>query len=99
MVTDDRVDITERSDVENLVNAFYDKVRRDDLIGPIFSGAPGWLCLFIRTLHELFSEPTAQSAENYALGIAETFQRRPELLPVRADRSSFQEIKLFPGMP
>jgi hemoglobin len=136
-------DITGSSDIRTLVNAFYEKVRRDDLLGPAFSGAPGfdwehhlpsmyqfwetlllgagtyqgqpwpkhamlpidrnhferWLNLFISTVHELFSGPTAQSAENYALGIAETFQRRLGLIPVRADQSNFQEIRLSPGTP
>jgi hemoglobin len=139
----DRSDITGPSDVRILVKAFYEKVRRDDLLGPVFSGAPGfdweshlpsmylfwetlllgagtyqgqpwpkhatltidrshferWLSLFIGTVRELFSGPTAQSAENYALGIAETFQRRLGLLPAQADRSGFQEIKLSPGTP
>jgi hemoglobin len=143
MITNDKADIMGRPDVENLVNTFYEKVRRDDLLGPVFSGAPGfdwehhlpsmyqfwetlllgagtyqgqpwpkhatlpidrshferWLSLFIGTVHDLFSGPRAQSAENYALGIAETFQRRLGLLPAGSDRSSFQEIKLSPGTP
>lgn len=30
-------DIVERSDIEHLVNSFYDKVKKDDLIGYIFN--------------------------------------------------------------
>jgi hemoglobin len=43
-----------------------------------------WLSLFIGTIHEHFSGPIAQSAENYARGIAETFQRRLGLLPANS---------------
>ena len=32
-----RGDITSRADIERLVNAFYERVRRDELIGPIFN--------------------------------------------------------------
>jgi hemoglobin len=31
-----RTDIASRADIERLVNGFYDRVRRDDLLGPIF---------------------------------------------------------------
>ncbi|MGE0706008.1 MAG: group III truncated hemoglobin [Vicinamibacterales bacterium] len=31
-----RLDITDRRDVARLVNIFYDRVRADDLLGPIF---------------------------------------------------------------
>ncbi len=30
-------DITSRNNIETLVNCFYDKVKADDIIGPIFS--------------------------------------------------------------
>lgn len=30
-------DITNRSDIEQLIDTFYSKVRKDDLIGPIFN--------------------------------------------------------------
>lgn len=40
-----------------------------------------WLSLFIGTVREHFSGPMAVTAENYANGIAETFQRRLGLLP------------------
>jgi hemoglobin len=30
-------DITKRADIENLVNSFYDKVKIDPLLGPVFS--------------------------------------------------------------
>ena len=33
----DRTDLTGRADIERLVNAFYDKVRRDELLGFIFN--------------------------------------------------------------
>ena len=32
-----RPDITDRADIERLVNAFYDKIRKDDLLGFIFN--------------------------------------------------------------
>jgi len=35
-VTKERLDITDRRDVARLVNIFYDRVRVDDLLGPIF---------------------------------------------------------------
>lgn len=37
MTTDTRTDIAGRADIERLVNAFYDKIRRDDLLGFIFN--------------------------------------------------------------
>src|SRR5688572_3677735 len=36
MITKHR-DITSRQDVENMVNKFYDKVKTDQLLGPVFS--------------------------------------------------------------
>jgi hemoglobin len=30
-------DIANRNDIKNLVNSFYDKVKADDLLGPVFS--------------------------------------------------------------
>ena len=30
-------DIASRSDIEQLVNAFYDRVKTDDLLGPVFT--------------------------------------------------------------
>lgn len=30
-------DITNRTDIENLVNTFYDKVKADEILGPIFN--------------------------------------------------------------
>lgn len=35
-VMKERLDITDRRDVTCLVNVFYDRVRADDLLGPIF---------------------------------------------------------------
>lgn len=35
-MTPERFDITSRSDIARLVNLFYDQVRADDLLGPIF---------------------------------------------------------------
>jgi len=35
-MTVERFDITSRSDIARLVNLFYDQVRDDDLLGPIF---------------------------------------------------------------
>jgi len=37
MDTATRHDITGRADIEHLVNTFYDKIRRDDLLGFIFN--------------------------------------------------------------
>jgi len=37
-VTNERLDITDGRDVARLVNIFYDRVRADDLLGPIFDG-------------------------------------------------------------
>lgn len=34
-----KVDISERSHIELLVNSFYDKVRKDEMIGDIFNNA------------------------------------------------------------
>lgn len=33
----ERHDISNRSDIENLVNTFYAQVKRDELIGPVFT--------------------------------------------------------------
>ena len=35
-------DISTAEDIKTLVDAFYEKVRRDELIGPIFGGVPGF---------------------------------------------------------
>lgn len=37
MNTATRTDITSRADIERLVNTFYDKIRKDDLLGFIFN--------------------------------------------------------------
>jgi hemoglobin len=37
MVRDTRTDIVTRTHVEELVNSFYDKVKRDDLLAPVFA--------------------------------------------------------------
>ena len=34
---DNKSDIVTIEDIKNLVNSFYDKVRKDDLIGPVFN--------------------------------------------------------------
>jgi hemoglobin len=36
-MTVEKKDIIDRTDIENLVNRFYDKVKKDDLIGFIFN--------------------------------------------------------------
>ena len=35
-MTKERLDIRDRRDVACLVNLFYDRVRRDDMLGPVF---------------------------------------------------------------
>ena len=42
-----RRDITGRADIEQLVNTFYDKIRKDDLLGFIFNDVAktDWACL------------------------------------------------------
>lgn len=35
-MTSDRTDMASRADIEHLVNRFYERVRGDDLLGPIF---------------------------------------------------------------
>ncbi len=49
-------DITDRKDIETFVDAFYDKARQDDLIGPIFMNAVKDWSKHLPAMYEFWSQ-------------------------------------------